>query len=495
MKSIRNKLTFILSAFSVSLAGMISQQSAKAASPYGLGYTFLNPNPAANDFFGSSVTGVGNNVLIGAFQDDIGATDAGAAYLFDSNPTSPTFGQLLMSFQSPNPSASGNFGGSVASVGNNVLIGESFRHATLGQAKPGSAYLFDGNPTSQTFGNLLMTYQAPIPRPFEFIGFSVAGIGDNVLLGGFGSNAGAPNAGVAYLFDGNPISPTFGQLLTTFNNPNPGDGDMFGVAVTSVGENVLIGSFRDDVGGENAGAAYLFDGNPSSPTFGQLLTTLFNPNPSPTDVWGQNDEFGHSVASVGNNCLVGAFREDIGALNVGRAYLYDCNPSSPTFGNLLTSFQDFYPHNYGVGNFGENFGFSLASIGNYALIGAWREQAGAPLAGAVYVYDANPVSPTLGQLVGAFFNPNATIFGSFGSSIAVIGENVVMGAIGEQEGGGAAFLFTPTANLNQTSGQLRLTLQSVPEPTSTSALLLLGSTVLGMKSQQRRNPSQGKRSK
>src|SRR6476661_4865253 len=117
MKLIRNKLTFILSAISVSLVGMINQQAAQAASPYGLGYTFLNPNPAANDFFGISVAGVGNNILIGAFQGDTGAPDAGAAYLFDSNPTSPTFGKLLMSFQSPNPSISGNFGSSVASVG------------------------------------------------------------------------------------------------------------------------------------------------------------------------------------------------------------------------------------------------------------------------------------------------------------------------------------------------------------------------------------------
>uniref|UniRef100_A0ACD5GS60 FG-GAP repeat protein n=1 Tax=Desertifilum tharense IPPAS B-1220 TaxID=1781255 RepID=A0ACD5GS60_9CYAN len=146
MKPVKNSLKFCVLTLSLSLSSLVFQGAAKAASPYRLGYTFLNPNPAANDFFGISVAGVGNNVLIGAFQDDTNALDAGAAYLFDGNPTSPTFGQLLMTFQSPNPAVSGNFGGSVASVGNNVLIGESFRHATLAQGQPGRAYLFDGTP-------------------------------------------------------------------------------------------------------------------------------------------------------------------------------------------------------------------------------------------------------------------------------------------------------------------------------------------------------------
>ena len=44
--------------------------------------TFTNPTPAAYDYFGRSVTALGyERVLIGAYLDDLGATDAGAAYL------------------------------------------------------------------------------------------------------------------------------------------------------------------------------------------------------------------------------------------------------------------------------------------------------------------------------------------------------------------------------------------------------------------------------
>ncbi|MDY7014175.1 MAG: hypothetical protein SVX43_11370, partial [Cyanobacteriota bacterium] len=107
-----------------------------------------------------------------------------------------------------------------------------------------------------------------------------------------------------------------------------------------------------------------------------------------------------------------------------------------------------YPYN------SENFGFSLAGLGNYALVGSWREHAKNYFAGAVYVYDAAPNSPTLGQLVGAFVSPNPTIYGSFGTSLAVAGSNVLIGAIGENAGAGAAYIYGPqsVSNLTQSQG-------------------------------------------
>ncbi|MBI1925765.1 T9SS type A sorting domain-containing protein [Candidatus Poribacteria bacterium] len=49
-------------------------------------HTFTNPTPAAFDSFGTSVSVDGDRVLVGAYADDTGAPDAGAAYLFE-----PTF--------------------------------------------------------------------------------------------------------------------------------------------------------------------------------------------------------------------------------------------------------------------------------------------------------------------------------------------------------------------------------------------------------------------
>ena len=74
--------------------------------------TFTNPTPAAYDYFGRSVAALGNErVLIGAYLDDLGATDAGAAYLFSTN------GTLLTTFTNPAPAATDCFGWSLVAVG------------------------------------------------------------------------------------------------------------------------------------------------------------------------------------------------------------------------------------------------------------------------------------------------------------------------------------------------------------------------------------------
>ena len=81
-------------------------------------HTFLNPTPAALDFFGSSVAISGDKVLIGAQGDDAGAKDSGAAYLFDA-----ATGKLLHTFLNPTPATYDQFGTSVAISGDKVLIG------------------------------------------------------------------------------------------------------------------------------------------------------------------------------------------------------------------------------------------------------------------------------------------------------------------------------------------------------------------------------------
>ena len=97
---------------------------------------FTNPTPANFDQFGFSVAAVGSDrVLIGAHGDDNGMTDVGAAYLFSTN------GTLLASFTNPTPAVNDQFGFSVAALGNDrVLIG-ALQNDT-GATDAGAAYLF-----------------------------------------------------------------------------------------------------------------------------------------------------------------------------------------------------------------------------------------------------------------------------------------------------------------------------------------------------------------
>lgn len=265
--------------------------------------TFTNPTPADYDRFGASLAPVGSgHVLIGAYDDDIGAVDAGAAYLFSTN------GALLTTFTSPNPSGSGYFGYSVAAVGpDRVLIGA--HGDNLGASQTGAAYLFNTN------GTLLMTFTNPSPASGDQFGYAVSAVGtDRVLIGAPGADLGPADTGVAYLFDTN------GTLIVTYSNPTPEFGDSFGSAVASAGSGrILIGANGDNTGAAHAGAAYLFGTN------GALIATITNPTPSILD------RFGASVAATeSGELLVGAPLDSPGVPSAGAAYLFGVSTDTST---------------------------------------------------------------------------------------------------------------------------------------------------------------------
>src|SRR5512145_153407 len=198
------------------------------AQPLGLTQTFQKSPPVAGDMFGRSVAGAGNQALVGVPEDDTGAAEAGAAYLF-----STATGALLMPpIVNPDPQPGDEFGFTVAMVGNNLLIAAPFKDVN-GFVDAGAVYLFDG-----TTGLLLQTFIDPTPDNDEQFGLALASVGNNVLVGSPFDDTAAIDAGAAYLFDGSS-----GALLQTFLNPStPASGDEFGLAVAGVGGNVLVGA-------------------------------------------------------------------------------------------------------------------------------------------------------------------------------------------------------------------------------------------------------------
>jgi len=80
--------------------------------------TFQSPAPAAGDLFGAAVALAGPRVVIGAPSAAGGATEAGAAYVFDR-----ASGNLLATIPNPTPDSGDQFGSAVAIAGENVLVG------------------------------------------------------------------------------------------------------------------------------------------------------------------------------------------------------------------------------------------------------------------------------------------------------------------------------------------------------------------------------------
>ena len=291
------------------------------------------------------------------------------------------------------------FGYSVAGVGENVLVGTVYS---------GNAYLYDGNT-----GELLYTFSQPESDGF---GFRVAGIGDKALISSSQDDK-------VFLYDGNT-----GELIYTFSNPGV---QGFGFGIAGKDNRVLIGDYA-------AKKVFIYDIN----TF-ELINTISSPNPftynyGSVAVWEDkilvgasiskkaflhdlntgellytfsqpnSDGFGYTVNGMGDKVIIGAPLER-------KAYLYHI-----ATGELLFTFSN--PDS-------KFFGYSVASVGNNVLVGAMGTR-------EVYLYDGNT-----GELLYIFNNPDSN---QFGNSVASIGDKVLIGAYYGKE----AFLYTPISSNN-----------------------------------------------
>jgi CHAT domain-containing protein len=395
---------------------------------FALAQTLLNPTLAADEFSRRVVGISGDNLLIGALLDDTAATDAGAAYLFD------TSGTLQQTFLSPTPAASDWFGGAVAIDDTDILIAAD--RDDTGATDAGAVYLFDAS------DGLQQTLLNPTPDAGDNFGDAVAIDGSSILVGTYRDDTGATDAGVVYLFD------TSGTLQQTLLNPTPDAGDEFGRSVALYDTNILVGARFDDTGATDAGVAYLFN------TSGTLQQTLLNPTPA------AGDQFGDEVAIDGTNILIGAYLDDTGATDAGAAYLFD------TSGTLQQTLLNPTPAASDL------FGESVAINGTNILIGASQDDTGATDAGAAYLFN------TSGTLEQTLLNPTPTASDLFGESVAIDGSNILIGAYQDDTGAtnaGAAYLFSEGSNLfsSDPSGSFTFDADRITRVTNTSTSITL----------------------
>jgi len=218
--------------------------------------TFSNPDPHMGDGVGFSLAAFGSDrVLVGSRS--IGP---GTAYLFNTN------GTLLMTFTNPSPATFDYFGQSVAAVGTDRVLVGAYGDDTA-TTNAGAVYLFNTN------GALLLTITNPAPTADDNFGNRMAMLGgDRVVIGAPGDDTTGPDAGSAYVFNVN------GTLLATLNNPAPAANDRFGSRIAPFGsEGVIIGAALDDAGAVDAGSAYLFI-IPSEPVAPSLTIQQIAPN-------------------------------------------------------------------------------------------------------------------------------------------------------------------------------------------------------------------------
>jgi hypothetical protein len=382
------------------------------------------------------------------------------------------------------------FGASVAISDDTLVVG-----APWAADHAGAVYVFinDGGSwrqqaylvASNAEGSYSPLYMPSFIRPNgDSFGSSVAISGNTIVVGApyedSSANGGeddnsATYAGAAYVFTRSDGIWSQQAYLKASNaegtNANDEDGDRFGSSVAVSGDTLIIGApledsaslSEDNNSALNAGAVYVF--TRSGETWGQQAYLKANPLDDDAEnlhVISSNigDRFGSSVALSGDTLIVGAPDENSSVIGA------ETDRSEPRSGavyvftrsdNLWTR-QAFLKASNSDSQ--DKFGTYVAISGDTLAVGAPGEASSAQgtesdntnyHAGAVYIFTQNEAQWNQQARLKA---SNANMFDTFGSSLAITGDTLVVGAPNEgsaansgeaddsADEAGAAYLFT-----------------------------------------------------
>jgi hypothetical protein len=421
----------------------------------------------AGDYAGISTAGAGDvngdgwdDLLIGAHQEDAGATNAGAAYLV-LGPVSGTIDLSTADAKLVGEASNDDAGTAVAGPGDvngdgwdDLIIGAP---QAFGSTAVGATYLVLG-PVTGTVPLSLADAVWVGETNSDDSGYTLSGAGDanadgmaDILIAAPFRSSGGSYSGGAYLVLGPATGATY---LSAAYAELVGEaaGDYAGFSLSGCGDvnadgstDILIGAHGSDPGG----AAYLLLG----PTSGTVDLSAADAKMS-----GENadDAAGYSVSGAGDvngdgnqDILIGARGNDSGVSDAGAAYLL----LGPVTGSISLAVAD---AKFEGTNAGDNAGEAVSGVGDIdgdgmsdLAVGARYEDSGGASAGATYVI-LGPASGTfdLSLADAVLIGENAD--DRSGRALAAAGDvnadgksDILLGASNEASGGvnaGAAYL-------------------------------------------------------
>jgi len=205
----------------------------------------VSGDASAYDYFGWSVAVDDDYAVVGAYGDDDGGSESGAAYVFKLAGTTWAEEAKLTAGDGE---AYDYFGWSVSINGNSAIVGAYGDDD--GGIESGAAYIFKRN--SPWYIDRKLT--AADREAYDNFGWSVSLNGNLAIVGAY--NARGTHAGAAYIFmiDA-PLGSSFIEKLTSSDGTA---GDRFGSSVALSGATVMVGGGGQDAGGISSCAAYVY---------------------------------------------------------------------------------------------------------------------------------------------------------------------------------------------------------------------------------------------
>jgi len=318
--------------------------------------------------------------------------------------------------QASDAQAGDQFGISVSIDGETVVVG-AYAEDT-GGADAGSAYVFTRSGTTWTQQQKI---QASDLQVSDYFGWSVSISGDTVVVAANREDTGGTDAGAAYIFTRSGTTWTEQAKIQASDAQAT---DYFGYSVAISGDTVIVGAWKESPGAAAAGSAYIF--TRSGTTWTQQAKILAS------DL-ERNDSFGDSVAIDVDTVVVGARYEDTGDTSAGAAYIFTRSGTTWTEQSKIQASD---------AEAQDQFGMTVGIYGDTVVVGAHQEDTGAAAAGSAYIFTRSGTTWTQQTKIQA---SDAQIASYFGNSVGIYGDTIVVGAHREDTGGndaGAAYIFT-----------------------------------------------------
>jgi len=318
------------------------------------------------------------------------------------------------------------FGYSVALSKDTALVG-AYRVDDDKKGKDvGAAYVFVRSNNAWVQQAKLMAGDGEAEDTF---GGNVALSGDTAVVGVIRDDdkVKGKDSGSAYVFK---RSGSHWNQQAKLTADDASEGDSFGWSIGLSGDTLVLGAPYDDDKGKNSGSVYVYTRTGSTWSQQAKITA---------EDGSEGDLFGISIAISGDTILVGADLNEEKGFNAGAAYVFTRSENTWTQQAKLTA---------NDGAEGDIFGVRVALEGNAALISARRDDDDMMGVDSGSAYIFTRVGNTWSQQV-KLKAPDGAKDDRFGRSVALSGDNALIGAMFQDEQGensGSAYLFKRTNN-------------------------------------------------
>lgn len=368
-------------------------------------------DPVLGDQFGSNVAISGNTAAVtAAIGNSFSIHKGGLVYVFVRGENGWVQQQKLSSDEPETQNSSFGFG--LAIDGDTIVASDL--NAISGGALTGAAYVFQRQGPVWSLQQKLIPDQGGPDAEFSSFGQALAIQGDTIIVGAPLYNRASNSAGAAFVYVRSGGTWTQMQKLTANDMATEA---VMGVSVALSGDTAVFGAVGDSIDGRHSGAAYVFTRQNGVWSQQQKLKAH-----DPTE----NAFFGQSVSASGDIIVVGAPGDLVGNHTSGGAYIFRRGNAGWTNEKKLLSRDS---------DAVDGYGWSVAVEGNTIVVGHIGDQDIAIVGGAAYVYQLNGNSGW--SLKQKLIASDTAQFHNFGFRVAISGETLLVGAHGDDRGGGA----------------------------------------------------------